>query len=50
MSSLTLSNNTPCIAMFTALKGGLVIARIPGIAPGAQLRWLAYHLRRRARA
>lgn len=37
MSSLTLSNNTPYIAMFTALKGGLVIARIPGIAPGAQL-------------
>lgn len=37
MSSLTLSNSTPYIAMFTALKGGQVIARIPGIAPGAQM-------------
>lgn len=37
MSSLTLRNNTPYIAMFTVLKGQQVIARIPGIAPGAQM-------------
>ncbi len=37
MSSLTLRNNTPYIAMYTVHKGGQVIARIPGIAPGAKL-------------
>ena len=37
MTSLTLSNATPYIAMFTVLKGEQVVARIPGIAPGAQL-------------
>jgi hypothetical protein len=37
MSSLSLRNSTPYIAMFVVLKGEQVLVRMPGIAPGAQL-------------
>lgn len=37
MSALTLRNATTYIAQYVVHKGGLVIARLPGIAPGATL-------------
>lgn len=37
MSRLILRNNTLHIAMFVVRKGEQVVARIPGLAPGAQL-------------
>ena len=38
MSSLTLSNTTSYIAQFVVYRGEQVIARLPGLAQGAQLR------------
>ena len=37
MSALTLRNDTPYIAQYVVHKGQQVIARLPGIAPGALL-------------
>ncbi|WP_454831626.1 hypothetical protein [Pseudoxanthomonas wuyuanensis] len=37
MSNITLGNNTQFIAQYVVLNGEQVIARIPGIQPGAQL-------------
>lgn len=38
MSNLTLCNNTAYIAQYVVLNGQQVIARIPGIGPGARMR------------
>lgn len=37
MSVLTFLNTTPYIAQFVVTKGQQVVARLPGVAPGAQL-------------
>lgn len=37
MSNMTLGNNTASVAQYVVLKGEQVIARLPGIKPGAQL-------------
>ncbi|UHQ24965.1 hypothetical protein LVB77_09950 [Lysobacter sp. 5GHs7-4] len=37
MSQLTLRNNTAYMAQFVVLNGGQMIARTPGVAPGAQV-------------
>ena len=37
MSSLTFLNTTPYIAQFVVNKGEQIVARLPGIAPGATL-------------
>jgi len=37
MSALTFFNNTPYIAQYLVNKGEQVVARLPGIAPGASL-------------
>lgn len=37
MSALTLRNATTYVVQYVVHKGGLVIARLPGIAPGATL-------------
>ncbi|WP_206956670.1 hypothetical protein [Trinickia acidisoli] len=37
MSSLTLLNETAYVAQFVVFNGDLITARVPGIAPGAQL-------------
>lgn len=37
MSALTFRNQTPHIAQFVAKKGQLILARLPGIAPQAEL-------------
>ena len=37
MSALTFRNDTSYIALYVAHKGGQVIARLPGIAPGASV-------------
>ena len=37
MSALNFRNQTPYIAQFVAKKGQLVMARLPGIAPQAEL-------------
>lgn len=37
MSFLTLRNNTHWIAMFLVHRGQQVVARLPGLAPGAQM-------------
>ena len=46
MSALTFQNQTPYIAQYLVYKGEQVVARLPGVAPGATLRvphdkWLA---------
>ena len=38
MSALTFQNQTPYIAQYLVYKGEQVVARLPGVAPGATLR------------
>ncbi|RKR26265.1 hypothetical protein C8C93_1501 [Acidovorax sp. 93] len=37
MSALTLTNSTSYIAQYVIHRGGLALARLPGLAPGATL-------------